>query len=57
MNESTAKDKMPSYMASFKCTRCGSIEMLDMTGLTEDFIREFTKCPYLCNRCLINQYP
>lgn len=53
----TAKDKIPERIEGIKCSKCGSIEMNDLTGLTEEDIQLFKECPYICKRCLQNLYP
>lgn len=53
----TAKDKNPERIEGIKCSRCGSIEMTNFTGLAEEDIQMIKECPYVCKRCLQNLYP
>ena len=53
----TARDNIPERIEGIKCSKCGSIEMNDLTGLTEEDISLFKECPYICRRCQENLYP
>lgn len=41
----------------FKCSECGAIEMMDVTGLTDDDITSLKECQYVCRRCQESLYP
>jgi len=55
--QSSSVDKVPEIIESFSCSKCGSIEMLDVTGITAGDIQQLKECPYICRRCLYNMYP
>lgn len=55
--QNSVVDKLPEQIESFKCSKCGSIEMLDVTGIDKKDIQELKECAYICKRCLSNLYP
>ena len=46
--QSSSVDKVPERIEAFSCSRCGSIEMLDVTGITAGDIQQLKECPYIC---------
>lgn len=55
--DTSATDKIPEAYATFTCSKCGAVEMENVTGISTEDLKSFKECPFICRNCLHTMYP